>query len=99
MTATTTRPPELHVASLVVHALPANLAAVQGAIGRIAGAEIHATAPEGKLVVTLEQPSADAMTEAVVAVQRLPGVLAATLVWQGADTLEAMNQEIPDAKA
>ena len=90
---------ELHIASLVVHALPANLAAVQGALGEIAGAEVHAASPAGKLVVTLEQPSADAMTRTVVEVQRLPGVLAATLVWQGADTLEAMNEEIPDAKA
>jgi nitrate reductase NapD len=99
MTTTTTQPPELHIASLVVHALPARLAAVQQALGDVQGAEIHAASPEGKLVVTLEQPSADAMTDAVVAVQRLPGVLAATLVWQGADTLEAMNEEIPDAKA
>ena len=95
----TTQPEELHIASLVVHALPAALAAVRGAVEEIDGAEIHAASPVGKLVVTLEQPSADAMTAAVVAVQRLPGVLAATLVWQGADTLEAMNEEIPDAKA
>ena len=99
MTTPTMQPEELHIASLVVHALPAALPAVRSALDDMAGAEIHAASPAGKLVVTLEQPSADAMTDAVVAVQRLPGVLAATLVWQGADTLEAMNEEIPDAKA
>ena len=85
---------ELHIASLVVHAPPSRLAGVRAAVLALAGAEVHAEAPQGKLVVTLERPTAEAMTEAVVAVQRLPGVLSATLVWQGADTLDAMNEEM-----
>jgi len=90
---------ELHIASLVVHAAPARLASVRGAMHGLAGVEVHAASPEGKLVVTLEQPSAKAMTGAIVEIQRLAGVLAATIVYQCADTLEAMNEEIPDAKA
>jgi nitrate reductase NapD len=89
------QPGELHIVSLVVHASPPHLAAVQEAVLGLAGTEVHGIAPEGKLVVTLEQPSADAMAETVIAVQRLPGVLAATLVYQCADTLEAMNEEMP----
>jgi len=99
MMAATMQAPELHIASLVVHALPARLAAVQQALRELEGAEIHAASPAGKLVVTLEQPSAEAMTDSVLAVQRLPGVLAAAIVYQCADTLDAMNEEIPDAKA
>ena len=93
----TTTAPELHIASLVVHAAPARLAAVQAALRGLAGVEVHAASPQGKLVVTLEQPSAAAMTDAVVAVHKLPGVLAAAIVYQCADTLDAMNEEIPDA--
>jgi len=90
---------ELHIASLVVHAAPARLASVRRAMHDLAGVEVHAASPQGKLVVTLEQPSAEAMTGAIVEIQRLAGVLAATIVYQCADTLEAMNEEIPDAKA
>jgi nitrate reductase NapD len=90
---------ELYIASLVVHAVPARLGAVQEAILGLGDSEVHAAAPQGKLVVTLERPSAQAMTETVIALQRLPGVLAAAIVYQCADTLDAMNEEIPDAQA
>ena len=53
---------ELHIASLVVHAAPARLASVRRAMHDLAGVEVHAASLQGKLVVTLEQPSAEAMT-------------------------------------
>jgi nitrate reductase NapD len=90
---------ELHIASLVIHALPSRAGEVAQALGDLDGAQVHASSAAGKLVVTLEQPSAAAMTDAVLAIQRLPGVLSATLVYQCADTLEAMNEEMPHAQA
>ena len=90
---------ELHIASLVVHAVPARLGEVEQALHGVAGSEVHAASPTGKLVVTLEQPSAESMSEAVLAIQRLPGVLSASLVYQCADTLQAMNEEMPHAQA
>jgi nitrate reductase NapD len=90
---------ELHISSLVVHAAPARLGEVEEALGGIDGARVHASSPAGKLVLTLEQPSAAAMTDAVLAIQRLSGVLSASLVYQCADTLQAMNEEIPHAQA
>jgi nitrate reductase NapD len=90
---------ELHIASLVVHAPPSRLAEIERALGDIEGARVHGSSPAGKLVVTLEQPSGAAMTDAVLAIQRLRGVLSASLVYQCADTLEAMNEEMPHAEA
>ena len=37
------------------------------------------------------------MTAAVASIQRLDGVLSAALVYQCADSLDAMNEEIADA--
>ncbi len=48
---------EYHVTSLVVHAAPGTLEAVTTAIQALEGAEVHASSPEGKLVVTLEGES------------------------------------------
>ena len=90
---------ELHIASLVVHAPPSRLGEVERALAEIPGTEVHASSPAGKLVVTLERPSAATMTDTVLEIQRLPGVLSATLVYQCADTLEVMNEEIPHAQA
>ncbi|SIT32837.1 chaperone NapD [Achromobacter sp. MFA1 R4] len=88
--------PELHIASMVVHAMPRRLTGVRAAIQAIAGAEIHGASDTGKLVVTLEAPSTDDMMAQISAIQRLDGVLASALVFQAADTLDAMNQEIDD---
>ena len=88
---------ELHIASLVVHSTPRRLQSVAEAVAALPGACVHASSARGKLVVTLEAPTAEAITAAVASIQRLDGVLSAALVYQCADSLEAMNEEIPDA--
>nr|HET7859256.1 chaperone NapD [Caldimonas sp.] len=90
---------ELHIASLVVHAVPRCLEPVANAVAALSGAEVHASSPNGKLVVTLEASSAAAIAARVASIQRVEGVLSATLVYEYADSLEAMNEEIDDAQA
>ena len=90
---------ELHIASLVVQVTPECLQQVAKAVEALAGAEVHASSPNGKLVVTLEASSAAEMAATVSGIQRVEGVLAATLVYEYADSLAAMNEEIDDAEA
>jgi periplasmic nitrate reductase NapD len=90
---------ELHIASLVVHAAPRRQAAVADGIAALQGAVVHAASGHGKLDVTLEAPSSDAMTQAVAHIQHIDGVLSAALVYQCSDRLDAMNEELPDAQA
>jgi len=89
--------PELHIASLVVHAAPRRLESVTEAIAALPDALVHASSANGKLVVTLEAGTAEAMTQAVACIQRIDGVLSAALVYQWAVSLEAMNVEVSDA--
>ena len=88
-------PPELHIASLVVHSTPSGVDRVAGLIAAMPGAQVHASAPSGKLVVTLETNTTEEMIAKVTAIQRTQGVLSAALVYQCTDTLEAMNEELP----
>ena len=88
---------ELHITSLVVHSTPKRAQSVSDAIVSLAGAKVHATSPNGKLVVTLEASTAGEMTSMVIGIQRTEGVLSAALVYQCVDSLEAMNEEIADA--
>lgn len=90
---------ELHIASLVIHAAPSRVARVSAEVAELPGALVHAQAASGKLVVTLEADSASAIAEAVSLIQHLDGVLSVALVYQCADSLAAMNEEIPDAQA
>jgi nitrate reductase NapD len=84
---------ELHIAGLVVHARPQRIPALARGIAAISQAHVHATSPAGKLIVTLEAPSAAQITDCMAQIQRLEGVFAATLVYQYADSLEEMNAE------
>jgi nitrate reductase NapD len=87
---------ELHVAGIVAHAYPEEVARVALAITRFAGAEVHATAPDGKLIITLEAPSAREIAAQIEALQRLEGVLSASLVYQHNEPLAAMMEEVSD---
>ena len=88
---------ELHITSLVVHSTPRRVKEVSALIASIPGAQVHAASPAGKLVVTLEAGTAGEILSQVNVIQRTDGVLSAALVYQCADSLDAMNQEIPDA--
>jgi len=88
---------ELHITSLVVHSTPRRVQGVADFIAAMPGACVHAVSPNGKLVVTLEAASADEILSQVNGIQRTDGVLSAALVYQCADRLDAMNEEMPDA--
>lgn len=86
--------PELHITSLVVHATAKRAPGIAAALEALPGAQVHAVTDGGKLVVTLETDTADEMFGQIGRIQRLPGVLSATVVYQAIDSLEAMNQLI-----
>ncbi len=88
---------ELHIASLVVHSTRRRLESVTEAIATLPGAMVHASSANGKLIVTLEAPTSEAMTAMVTSIQHVDGVLSAALVYQCADSLDAMNEEVSDA--
>ncbi|MEO5881159.1 MAG: chaperone NapD [Caldimonas sp.] len=85
------------MASLVIHSTPRRLQRVAEAVSAVPGVCIHATSAAGKLVVSAEASTADEMARVVSEIQRIDGVLSAALVYQCADTLAAMNEELSDA--
>jgi nitrate reductase NapD len=72
---------ELHVSSLVVHGRPERLGEIRAGLARLSGVEVHAGAPSGKLVVTLETGSEQEIVAHVTTISLLDGVLSATLVF------------------
>jgi nitrate reductase NapD len=90
-------PAEVHISSLVVHSTPKRVQGVIEAIARMPGARVHGSSAAGKVVVTIDADTLDEMAGRVGDIQRTDGVLSAALVYQYADTVEAMNEEIPDA--
>jgi nitrate reductase NapD len=72
---------EIHIASLVVHVRPEAADAVARGLAAWLGVEIHAHDPIGKMVVTLEAASESEIAQRLGAIQNLPGVLSAALVF------------------
>ncbi|MCK9563339.1 MAG: chaperone NapD [Bacteroidales bacterium] len=77
----TTVAPELHVASLIVHARPQALAAVKDWLWRQPGVEVSAESEQGKLVVVMESEHAQPILDLIDATQVLAGVINAALVY------------------
>ena len=85
---------ELHIAGVVVHAHPESVQRVAAAVAGLSGAEIHAISEDGRLVVTLEAPSAREIAERIDDIQQFEAVLSASLVYQHNEALEAMMEEV-----
>ncbi len=84
---------EFHVSSLVVLTQPPLRHRLAEQISALDGAEIHAVSDEGKLVVTLEGPSQRPIMAAIDAINAMPGVLSAALIYHQFDEVEAEGRE------
>ncbi|WP_323062602.1 chaperone NapD [Aeromonas jandaei] len=82
---------EFHVSSLVVLTQPTLRHQLAEEIAALDGAEIHAITNEGKLVVTLEGASQRPIMAAIDAIQAMPGVLSAALIYHQFDELDAQQ--------
>jgi len=84
---------ELHIAGVVVYAQPAQLESIRSCIDLVPGADVHAN-DGGKLVVTLETESTKRTLDIMDAMRALPGVIDVVLVYQHAEPLAALEQEV-----
>ena len=85
---------ELHIAGIVVHAIPEAVKRVAASIADMPGAALHATSANGKLVVTLEASNSREITATIERIQQLANVMSASLVYQHNEALEAMMEEV-----
>jgi nitrate reductase NapD len=88
------RSSEWHIAGIVVQAHPEHTDGVIQFISTIADAEVHATGPTGKLVVTLEAPTSRAIAAHLETIQKTEGVLGAALVYQRHESAADLEKEI-----
>jgi len=80
-------PPGAEIASVLVQARPACLTQVEAAILAVAGCEVHARDPKGKLVVVIEAADASALGAMLTAIALLPNVFSASLVFHAIDAI------------
>lgn len=85
---------EIHIAGIVVYAQPGQLGSIRSCIEDVPAAEVCASDGSGKLVVTLETDSTKRTLDIMDAIRALPGVLDVALVYQHAEPISALDQEV-----
>ena len=89
--------PEIHIAGVLIHARPVDVAPVAALLTAIDGVEVYDTTPEGRLIVVCESTSSRGVFERIERMRDLPGVVDTALVYQHAESAAEMEKEIPDA--
>ncbi|NEX61571.1 chaperone NapD [Noviherbaspirillum galbum] len=84
---------ELHIASVVVSARHEQLSSIRSCVESVPGAEVHHVAA-GKMIVTLETESTRRTVDIMDAIRALPGVIDAVLIYQHAEPVSALEQEV-----
>lgn len=85
---------EVHIAGIVIFALPEHITATKVNITSLPAAEIHAISTDGKLIVTLEAESTRHILDLMDTIRALPGVVDVALVYQHAEPSADLEQEI-----
>ncbi|MGC4008138.1 MAG: chaperone NapD [Pseudomonas sp.] len=96
----TQMPESIQIASLLVHTRPELLEAVKANLQRLPNLEVHQQSPQGKLVVVLEAAHEASLLDNLNAIQNLPGVLNAVLIYHEiVEAPEALQVEPELARA
>ncbi|MDO8786889.1 MAG: chaperone NapD [Sulfuritalea sp.] len=71
----------MNISSAVIHARPGEVAVVQAGLAMLAGVEVHAISPEGKLIVTIETEDDASAVVLYERIGQLDGVMSAAMVY------------------
>jgi len=81
----------MNIAGVVIHARPEKLAGVEAQLLELPGVEIHATAEDGRMVVTVEDEES-CLGDTVMAFHNVDGVLSASLIYHHFEDSEEAQQ-------
>jgi periplasmic nitrate reductase NapD len=82
----------MHIAGIVVRTRPQSVPEVRARAAGIGGVEVHAVTDDGRLVVTVEGPDRRVVADGLFALNGLPQVLSAVMVYEQSDS-ESSNRE------
>ena len=71
----------MNICGVLVHCAPGEIGGVENMLTAIPGVEIHSRAPGDRLIVTAEDADHTNAADSILAIHRLPGVIAATLTY------------------
>lgn len=85
----------MNIASLVLRIRPETRREAEAALHALPGVECHHMSDDGRLIVTVEDVPGAAMSDTLIAVHRVPQVLAATLAYEHTEDSVPLTQSSP----
>ena len=71
----------MNISSAIIHARPGDVALVEAGLAALAGVELHAVSPEGKMIVTIETGDEGSNAATYQLIGQLDGVMSAAMVY------------------
>ena len=71
----------MNISGVLVKAYPENLVNIEKTLATMAGVEVHGNNDDGRIVITVEDVSANNISDTLVEIQGVPGVLSAAMIY------------------
>ena len=83
----------MSLVSLVLRIRPETRPEAEAALHALPGVQCHLMSDDGKLIVTAEDTAGMALSDVLIAIHRVPQVLAATLAYENSDVQFSKREE------
>ncbi|MDH5711437.1 MAG: chaperone NapD [Gammaproteobacteria bacterium] len=71
----------MNISGVLVRSYPKNIQSVWNELSKIEGVEVHGSNDDGRMVVTVEQDDAGALSDMLVRIQDIHGVLSTSMIY------------------
>ena len=71
----------MNISGVLVKAYPENLVTIEKTLSTMEGVEVHGNNEDGRIVITVEDDSANNISDTLVEIQDVPGVLSAAMIY------------------
>lgn len=71
----------MDISGVLVRSYPENSQSVQQSLALMEGVEVHGSNEDGRIVVTVEQENAGKMSDLLVLMHDIPGVLSTSMIY------------------
>lgn len=71
----------MNISGVLVRSYPENIQSVWNELSKIEGVEVHGSNDDGRMVVTVEQEDAGALSDMLVRMQDIHGVLSTSMIY------------------
>ena len=83
----------MHIAGVLVQTHPKHIPQIKTRLGAVAGLEVHAVSPDGRIVVTVEGDGRKSVADTLFSLNAMEDVLSACLVYEHSET-ESTNEAL-----